>query len=581
MFRLPFRLISLLTTRPVLMLASLCLLAANGCSDANQVRPDTAEKPRFPGVELTVGSLGEPAILTGLSAQRGEWEASRGGKIEIRNEVVVNLGELDLLIFPGQEMGRLVDSQALESIPNQAVLPPPPPEGEPARTVRSEPAEESPVELFQYRDIAPAFREQVTKYGSDRMALPLGGSALVLIYRRDAFSRPANLDAARQAGVALQAPSTWAQLDALAAFFEGRDWSGDGAADHGIAAVLDQDAEGLGNATFLARAAALGQHRDQYSFLFDAESMAPRIDEPPFVEALRGVLAWKRMGPAGSNTFDGPAARAAFRTGKVALLIDRAEQFRAWSGGHPVGVAPLPGSERVFEPQRKQWETPSEPNAPSYLPHGGGWLVGIKRGLSGQRLDAALDLARYLASPDNANRLRSEASFSMVPVRRLSDGPRPAGPDFRTRRRFPSMVRCHQPDSHGRKGRPGAADPGCPTLPPGPRESACCRALGQRSTNSPARAVAGVDAAHRGRGDPAPALALSPQPQYAGDTSGTTPTRKMIGMMHAKGVDYLGPGRHPLPSGLFHVPSATPLLRASTSAPPSAAPDLAGGRASG
>ena len=69
-------------------------------------------------------------------------------------------------------------------------------------------------------------------------------SALVLVYRRDAFSRPANIDAAHEAGITLEPPSTWAQLDALARFFQGRDWNGDGAPDHGIAAVLGQDSEG-------------------------------------------------------------------------------------------------------------------------------------------------------------------------------------------------------------------------------------------------------------------------------------------------------------------------------------------------
>ena len=51
--------------------------------------------------------------------------------------------------------------------------------------------------------------------------------------------------------------------------------------------MLGADAEGLGNATFLARAASLGQHPDQFSFLFDSDKMAPRIDTEPFVEALR------------------------------------------------------------------------------------------------------------------------------------------------------------------------------------------------------------------------------------------------------------------------------------------------------
>ena len=243
--------------------------------------------------------------------------------------------------------------------------------------------------------------------------------------------------------------------------------------DHAIAAVLGQDSEGLGDATYLARATSLAQHRDQYSFLFDTDSMTPRIDSPPFVEALRGVIAWKRLGPPGIDKLDGPAAREAFRAGKAALLIDRAERARDWSGGHAVGVAPLPGSDRVFEPLRQQWETSSSLNAPSYLPAGGGWLVGIRRGLAGLQLDAALDLARYLASPENANRLRAEASLSHAARTQLPDGPGLARPDLGTRRRFAAMGRRRQPDPDGRAGRARPADPRRRRLPgrPRPRES--------------------------------------------------------------------------------------------------------------
>ena len=378
--------------------------------------------PSFAGVKLGVAALGDTAILAGLLPQRGEWVASRGGEITIREEPIgslENLADIDLLVFSGQEMGRLVDADALDVIPNQAVLPAQPREdaSEAENSAGAQSSDQPPVDTFQYNDLAPVYRDQVTKYGFDRLGLPLGGTALVLVYRRDAFTRPANLAAAGTAGVKLEPPATWRELDALATFFQGRDWNGDGTADHGIAAVLGEDSEGLGNATFLARAASLGQHRDQYSFLFDSDSMAPRIDSPPFVEALSAVSAWKTLGPAGMTKLDAPAAREAFRSGKVALLIDRAERATAWSHGQPIGVAPLPGSERVYEPTRKRWETPSSRNAPSYLPSGGGWLVGIKRGLSGVKRDAAIDLACYLANPENANRLRAERSFPMLPVR--------------------------------------------------------------------------------------------------------------------------------------------------------------------
>ncbi|MGZ3353790.1 MAG: hypothetical protein ACXVBO_02860, partial [Isosphaeraceae bacterium] len=194
-------------------IVSLCGLS--GCWGEDRSLSSGSVKPSFPGVKLAVGALGDSAILTGLSAQRGEWVASRGGDITIKDEPVrslENLSDLDLLIFPGQELGNLVDAEVLELIPNQIVLPtrPQEQEDESAKAGRTESTEESLTEAFQYPDIAPVFREQVTKYGADRMALPMGASALVLVYRRDAFSRPANIDAEHEAGITLQPPSTWA-----------------------------------------------------------------------------------------------------------------------------------------------------------------------------------------------------------------------------------------------------------------------------------------------------------------------------------------------------------------------------------
>ena len=60
------------------------------------------------------------------------------------------------------------------------------------------------------------------------MGLPIGGSALVVAFHRAAFDSPANQEAAKAAGLTLEPPRTWEQFDALARFFHGRDWDGDG-----------------------------------------------------------------------------------------------------------------------------------------------------------------------------------------------------------------------------------------------------------------------------------------------------------------------------------------------------------------
>ena len=193
----------------------------------------------------------------GVEPECGEWEASRGGQISIVEEPVSveSMTTADVVLFPAERLGDLVDAGVLATISNAAVMPPKPPDLETEDQGQREPASSTaaPEDTFQYMDFAPAYREQVTRYGSDRLALPYGGSALVLVYRRDAFESKANKSAAREAGLTLEAPSTWTKLDSLAKFFQDRDWNGDGQPEYGIAVALGADAEGVGDASFLAR----------------------------------------------------------------------------------------------------------------------------------------------------------------------------------------------------------------------------------------------------------------------------------------------------------------------------------------
>jgi len=390
-----------------------------GCGKEPDVPTNLA--PAYPGIALKVGALDDPAIVSGMTLMRGEWEASRRGSITIVPEPLnlESLSTVDILLFSGQRLGDLVDERALAVIPTSSVLPPKPVASaeDDARKRDQDRSSVAESDAFGYMDFAPAFRDQATCYGNERLALPLGGSALVLVYRRDLFESDSNRAAARQAGLELKPPETWTQLDALAKFFRKHDWNGDGKPNYGIAAAIGTDTEDVGNAVFLARSASLGQHRDQYSFLFGSETLDPRIDSAPFVEALQKLCAWKALGPPGMEQFDAAAARESFRTGKVAMLIDRAERAATWSHGKPLGVAALPGSERVYEPIRKEWKPAAPPNSPSFLPRGGGWLVGISSKLSGKPLEAALDFVKYLASAENLNRIRAERTFPMLPVR--------------------------------------------------------------------------------------------------------------------------------------------------------------------
>lgn len=389
-------------------------LVVAGCHGSGPSGPVAPREP-FRGMKVVAGVLGDRAILPGLDSQRGEWAASTGADLSFRGvpDDPKGIEAVDVLVFPGDRLGDLVDRGALLVIPDDALTPAPA-----ATDPGTDPdASASPAapDPFALKEIVPAYRDLVMRYGEERYALPLGGTALVLAYRREALERPENKAAAQAAGVALEVPKTWEDLDALAKFLHGRDWDGDGAADSGIALAWGDDPEGVGDATFLARAAGLGQHRDQYSFLFDADRMSPRIASPPFVEALGRLVELTKSAPPGAARFDAEGARSAFRSGKAALLIDRAERASGWSRGKPVGVAPLPGSMRVFNPDRKVWEPLTTPNRPAYLPRGGGWLVGVVA--SSSHRDAAIDLAKYLAGPDVTDRLRADRGFPMLATR--------------------------------------------------------------------------------------------------------------------------------------------------------------------
>lgn len=390
---------------------------AVGCS-SREAEPTSSARPNFKGISLTLGAVGDPEILAGIAAQRGEWTASREGDLVIAEQTVApsdpdQAAAFDVLVFPGWAMGDLIDRGLLEEIPNAVVLPP----QKSTQGDKGHDDEDDEEGGYRYQDIAPAFREKAGKYGTDRYAMPIGGSALVLAYRRDVFENEGNIAAAKEAGIDLKPPATWEEFDAIAGFLQGRDWDGDGSPNYGLAAALGDDAEGVANATFLARAASLGWHRDQYSFLFDSDDMAPRIASPPFVEAMKGVAAWKSFGPPGAEPSDIAAARLAFSKGEAAMLIDRAEKAAEWSGGKLIGVAPLPGSNRVYEPLRKDWEESTSVNRPTYLPRGGGWLVGVRRGLDEAKRAAALDLVLYLTEADVANRVGAERTFPMLPAR--------------------------------------------------------------------------------------------------------------------------------------------------------------------
>ncbi len=395
--------------RPPWALFPILFLTSLGCPGPTAPSPPT--KP-FQGVVLTVAVVDEPGLVGLVGAQRGEWMGSRDAVVQVREQPLsspLDLRDIDVVLFPGDRMGDIIDTAGLVELPEEIVSP---------KSSNDSPTQDS----MAFQEVFPAIRDQAIRQGRDRLALPIGGSVLVLVYRRDLLERPDVVKAAEEAGLKLTPPETWEELDALAKTLTCRDWDDDGQADFGIALALGRDPEGVGNATFLARAASLGQHPDHFSFLFDADTMKGRVASAPFVEALKALVSLRDAGPPEMSGFDANAAREAFRKGKAALLIDRAERAAEWVDPKgptvAVGVAQLPGSRRVFEPGRQVWISNLDPpNRPTFLPYGGGWMIGVTGTTEGVRRQAALDFAAYLASAETAARTLDQRDLPMLAVR--------------------------------------------------------------------------------------------------------------------------------------------------------------------
>lgn len=385
--------------RLVSLYASLLLgVTLAGCTSPP---PPPPGPPTYRGVALRLGVLGDVPALRSARALANDWAAVHECEVAAGD----GAGGADVLIFPAAKLGDLVDSGTLRALP-ESLFRRKVAEGEVTTPAEGESAAPEGEEAWSPDAFPEVLAARAGRYGEDLMALPYATSALVLAYRRDAFEKPELQQAAQEAGVKLGPPATWEELDALARFLNEKDWAGNGRPGAGLAVPLAEDArERLGEAIFIARAASLGQHPDQYSFLFDYDSMEPRLGLPFFAETLGGIAAWKGDGPEGCGSFDAEAARAAFRDGKAAMLIDRAEMAARWSdpaNPHAVAVAQLPGSARVYNTLIKEYEPADPANPAIVLPGIGGWMVGISSKLEGKQVEAAVELAKVLAGKDAA-----------------------------------------------------------------------------------------------------------------------------------------------------------------------------------
>ena len=263
--------------RVIIMLSLACF--AHGCgSPENDAQPtDSADAkvtqeatgPTFPGVTLKVAALEDPSLSQVTADLVGEWRASRKADVEVVASPVADPKtgvdpSVDVWLIRGQRLGEWIDKDAIE----------------PLADLNADWASRPTV-----------FDSMVTRYGPDRYSVPLGTSVLVMAYKESVINDPAIKAAAEKAGIAFP-PTTWDAFDKYVPILKSK-----------VATPLAQPTVSSANDMlpldlFLARATAMGKHRDHFSFLMSADSMVPRVDGTPFVDSLKSLVALRVMSAA-------------------------------------------------------------------------------------------------------------------------------------------------------------------------------------------------------------------------------------------------------------------------------------------
>ena len=352
------------------------LLLLAGCirSDSDS-KQQPIEQP-LKGLTLRLAVVDDPALAAAIMRARGEWSAETGSEVEVvetTEKALLKADRLpaDAVVCPAYLVGVLAEREWLAPVPKR---------------ILSSPEWAGVFELPKLREAA---------WGKQPMAIPFGSPVFCCYYRADLLEK-----------LGRRPPRTWAEYQELAKLLaknpprppaeeeqisknsprplvEGqgvRAWSG----------TIEPLAPGWAGLVLLARAAPSIKHRDNYSALFNLDTMEPMIASPPMVQALEELVATAKFGPADPFRYDPAAARAAFWSGRCGMALTWPSKGRERRGAgetgrlgeyseHSVSLSPpllvspssfspsplspprvgfveLPGSRRVFNPGGNVWD---------------------------------------------------------------------------------------------------------------------------------------------------------------------------------------------------------------------------------
>lgn len=312
-----------------------CLvIALAGCPSRQSPEEDGSGGLPPRDVKLTLVVVDDPGLAAAIEPLRAEWAAlaSYGYQVRQVSQAELIAGDAlgaDAIICPSALLGALAEKRQVVPVPESLLQ----------------------DEQGSGPDVFSLLRIRETVWSNDVLGVPFGSPVLTIYYRVDLLEK-----------LGLEPPRTWAEYGKLAQRLSNRDDLGEAAPpkDAPWCGAIEPLGPGWAGVVLLARAAPYATHRENYSTLFDVDTMQPLIDGPPFVRALEELVATAALGPPEQLTLDPAAARAAFWQGRCGMAMSwptaTFEPSSAEVPGIRPGFAELPGSTEAFDVAQKTWE---------------------------------------------------------------------------------------------------------------------------------------------------------------------------------------------------------------------------------
>ncbi len=344
----------------------------------------------FAGVELTFLGLNNQNLHNFLF--RGflkPWEAYTGAKINW-----IDLAQADY-------NPRLQQSIATGTVDFDIIEMGAPFEGDTAGKGLLDEMPDWVKEQIDADDLVNYLKAPVGTWGGKTYRITVDGDTHTFAYRKDYFGDGSI------SGLA-EVPTHWEDINAMSVALKGKTDPLTGQPAYGFLDPLKYQWGGFGFYFLEDRASAYAKHPDDKAWLFDADTMKPRVNNPAWVQAIQDVLDLVKAGaypPDQLNADPNTTAFSQFLGGTGAALTwwgDVGSNARTSDSsvvGDVVGFSINPGAKRVYNSKTSAWEEKENfaPNA-AYL----GWGIYVTNRVSGdeKKRKAAWSAAAHLGGKD-------------------------------------------------------------------------------------------------------------------------------------------------------------------------------------